>query len=319
MSTQKQFTAENLTEGTILMVRGKIAYSRLTKLIDGADLVAVNQRKAANNMSPINSPHVTCALTQPQVVFTDPSNPSYDEQFVAERFYVSPKNPSAGPMYSIDSKGKSLPTIAVPSDKGDDSYDQDTSGRELANGLDVTLVLRVYKPKNYAKRGMAIEHIVVNEPVRYYSGSNAATEALAARGIVFNAPPVAVAPSNEPAPVHPDDEGNEPVVVPQGSRVQDGLVMPAPPAATPVAPAPAPAPAAAAPTVAPVAAPAASVQEDLQAELTRLKAENNALKDSGSAFGAPAQADQTQSADVSGDNQDNPWVPQTAGGITYQP
>lgn len=317
MSTQKQFTAEKLTEGAILMVRGKIAYARLTKLIEGADLVAVNQRKALNKMSPVNTPHVTCALTQPQVIYTDPSNPTYDEQFIAERFYISLKNPSAGPMYSIDSKGKNLPTIAIPSDKGDGSYDQDKSARELANGLDVTLVLRVYKPKAHAKHGMAIEQVVVNEPVRYYSGGNAATEALAARGIVFNAPPVAVAPSNEPAPVHPDDEGNEPVVVPQGSRVQDGLVMPAPPAATPAAPAPAPA--AAAPAVAPVAAPAASVQEDLQAQLARLQAENNALKDSGSAFGAPAQADQTQSADVSSDNQDNPWVPQTAGGITYQP
>ncbi|WP_369491968.1 hypothetical protein [Streptomyces sp. BF23-30] len=68
--------------------------------------------------------------------------PTLEGQFVSERRYGSPKRPETGPNYSIDSKGTTLPVIAIPSLKGDGTYDQDESGRELVHGLDVTLVLQ---------------------------------------------------------------------------------------------------------------------------------------------------------------------------------
>ncbi|MFJ6759985.1 hypothetical protein ACIQNK_33820 [Streptomyces sp. NPDC091273] len=77
-----------------------------------------------------------------QVQFADPNNPTLEGQFVSERRYGSPKRPETGPNYSIDSKGTTLPVIAIPSSKGDGTYDQDESGRELVHGLDVTLVLQ---------------------------------------------------------------------------------------------------------------------------------------------------------------------------------
>lgn len=310
MST-KQFQAEKLTEGSLVMVRGKINFARLTKVIEGEDLERANQTKVANGMSPVNTPHVTATLSEPQVLFADPANPTYEESFVAERFYVSKKNPDAGPLFNIDSKGNTPPTIAIPSPKGDGTYDQDTSQQELANGLDVTLVLRTYKPKTYNKRGLAIEHVVVNEPVRYYSGAGSATQALAARGIVFNSPPVTLPPSTQEVPAHPDDNQ---VAVPPNSQVQDGFVMPAP---APSEPAPAaPAPVQAQAPAQPAVDPAQDQVAALQAQLAALQAENQQIKDEGSAFGAPAPQ---------GDAQANPWDDQAgrqsqpAGGITYQP
>lgn len=282
--------AEQLTEGTSVFIRGKLAFARLTRLIEGEELARVNQRKVQNGMSPVNQPHTTATITEAEVTYADPANPTLEEQFVAERRYTSKKNPDSGANYSIDSKGNNLPIIAIPSEKNDGTYDQDTSGRELDRGLDVTLVLRVYKPKNYAKRGLSLDQVIVHETPRYYGGGGVNAEDLKARGIVFNSPPRAV-PASEASPV-----GAAPGVEAADNGVEDDMSFPTPqPVAAPQAqaqPAPAPAPA------------AAPAEETAEEKLKRLEAENAALKNAGSAVGAPASA--------------TPWNDAQQGGITYQ-
>lgn len=275
-------SASQLTPGTSVFIRGKLAFARITSLIEGAALAASDQRKVQNGMSPVGKPHTTATITEAEVVFADPASPTTEEQFVSERRYASKKNPDTGANYSIDSKGTNLPIIAIPSDKGDGTFDQDTSGQELAQGVDVTLVLRVYKPKNFANCGLALDQVIVNEAPRYYSGGGVAAGELAARGIVFNAPPRAV--QAQPGSGSAVGNGQDPV----GTDVEDGLSFPAPVAAA--APqAAAPAPAQAAPAQAPAQAPAAAPQaETAEQKLARLEAENAALKNAGSAVGAPA-------------------------------
>ncbi|WP_181273645.1 hypothetical protein [Brevibacterium oceani] len=286
--------AEQLTEGTTVSIRGKLAFARLTRRIEGDELAKVNQRKIQNGMSPVNQPHTTATITEADVVYVDPANPTAEERFVAERRYASKKNPDTGANYSIDSKGNNLPIIGIPSPKGDGTFDQDTSGRELDRGLDVELVLRVYKPKNYAKRGLALEQVIVHETPRYYGGSGVDTADLKARGIVFNSQPQAVAAS-EANPVgsapEPEDDGGEAASLP----------APAPQAAPQVQAQPA-----AAAQEAPAAAATATAEESPAEKLARLEAENAALKNAGSAVGEPASA--------------TPWNAQGApqGGITYQ-
>ncbi|QOT16750.1 hypothetical protein [Paenarthrobacter sp. YJN-5] len=292
-------SANQLTEGTSVFIRGKLAFARLTSLIEGAALAASDQRKVQNGMSPVGKPHTTATITEAEVQFADPANPTVEEQFVSERRYTSKKNPDTGANYSIDSKGTNLPIIAIPSEKGDGTYDQDTSGQELAQGLDVTLVLRVYKPKNFANRGLSLDQVIVHEAPRYYNAGGVATGELAARGIVFNAPPRAV--QAQPGTDSAVGNGEEPV----GTEVEDGLSFPAPqPAVAAAVPAAVPAQAhaqvAAAPVaVAPQAAPAATPvpapvpavqpqQETPEQKLARLERENAELKDAGSAVGAPA-------------------------------
>ena len=291
-------SASELTEGNSVHVRGKLAFARLTRLIEGDELAKSDQRKVQNGMSPVGRPPTTETLTEAQVVHADPANPTTEEQFVAERFYLSKKNPDSGANYSIDSKGNTLPVIAIPSDNG--KYDQDLSGQELARGLDVTIVLRVYKPKNFANRGLALDQVIVNEEPRYYSVGVSTTD-LAVRGIVFNEPPKVVQ-----APVA---ESGSAVggVDPVATVIEDGLSFPAPQPGVPATAQPAAATQAQdqpAPATAQQASPGGETMEE---KLARLEAENRAMKDAGgSAVGAPLH--------------DGPWNqgPGEQAGITYQ-
>ncbi|MDW6058022.1 hypothetical protein SAZ11_07960 [Streptomyces sp. FXJ1.4098] len=220
-------SASQITEGKNVFIRGKLGFAVLARLIEGAELVASDQRKTKNGMNPVGKPHTTATIIHAEVQFADPNNPTLEEQFVSERRYDSPRRPETGPNYSIDSKGSSLPVIAIPSPTGDGTYDQDESGRELAQGLDVTLVLRTYKPKNFNNRGLALEQVIVHEAPRYYNAGGIDQAELAARGIVLN---------GTPRPVQATPASAAPAAVPVTTEVEDGLSFPAPqPASAPVA------------------------------------------------------------------------------------
>ncbi|WP_328689765.1 hypothetical protein OHA74_11795 [Streptomyces phaeochromogenes] len=307
-------SASQITEGKNVFIRGKLGFAVLARLIEGAELVASDQRRTKNGMTPVGKPHITATIIHAEVQCADPNNPTLEEQFVSERRYDSPKRPETGANYSIDSKGSTLPIIAIPSPKGDGTYDQDESGQELAQGLDVTLVLRTYKPKDFNNRGLALEQVIVHEEPRYYNAGGVDPAELAARGIVLNGTPRPVQASPAAAPT----------AVPVATEVEDGLSFPTPqPASAPAvvaaqaqvpatavaapvaaAPAPAPAPVAVAGTA---PAPAPAQEETLEEKLVRLEAENASLKDAGSAVGAPVA---TGSWNGSGQAQQ--------AGITYQ-
>lgn len=299
-------SASQITEGKNVFIRGKLGFSVLARLIEGAELVASDQRRTTNGMNPVGRSHTTATIIHAEVQFADPNNPTLEEQFVSERRYDSPKRPETGPNYAIDSKGSTLPVIAIPSTKGDGTYDQDESGQELEQGLDVTLVLRTYKPKNFNNRGLALEQVIVHEAPRYYNAGGVDQAELAARGIVLNGTPRPVQAT--PVSVTPAAAG------PVATEVEDGLSFPAPqPASAPVAVAAqspvqtAPAAVAVAPAPAPAASPAPAQQETMEQKLARLEAENASLKDAGSAVGSPAAT--------------GPWNgsgPAQQAGITYQ-
>lgn len=283
-------SASDLTEGTTVLIRGELAYSRLTRPIEGTELVASDQRKVQNGISPVGKPHTTVTITKAEVQYADPSNPTLEERFVAERCYTSKKNPDAGANYSIDSKGSNLPIIAIPAASGDGTFDQDMSGQELARGLDITLVIRVYKPKNYSQRGLALAQVIVHETPRYYTAGGVGTSELAARGIVFNAPLRAV---HAPA-------GGSAVSGTGDSESEDRLPFPTPqPSASAVVPV----------QTAAVHIPQPPV-ETPEEKLRRLEAENAALRNAGSAVGEPVTAGV-------GPDTEGRWDGRQAG-ITYQ-
>ncbi|MEU7156097.1 hypothetical protein AB0A98_06580 [Streptomyces chrestomyceticus] len=276
-------SADQIAEGKNVFIRGKLGFAVLARLIEGAELDASDQRRTKNGMTPIGRPHTTATIIHAEVQFADPHNPTVEEQFVSERRYDSPKRPETGPNYSIDSKGSTLPIIAIPSPKGDGTYDQDASGRELAQGLDVTLVLRTYRSQNFKNRGLALEQVIVHETPRYYVPGVDQAE-LAARGIVLNGTP-------RPVQATPASAASA-AAVPEATEVEDGLSFPAPqPASAPVA----------------VAAPGPAEKETLEQKLARLEAENTSLKDAGSAVGPPVAAGPWDGSD-----------PAQQEGITYQ-
>lgn len=306
--------ASQLREGQVITVRGKTGFSRLTRRIEGEELQKANaRRKAAGMKYGVTSPYTTVTLNGAEVIFADQNAPTLEEQYVAERRYTSKKNPETGLNYSIDSKGNNLPIIAIPAEDGSGTFVQDSSARELASDVDVTLVLEVYRAGDNENRGLGLTHVIVNEAPRYYTGGVDQTQ-LAARGIVVAGNPQAVpaegAQTNgETAPLETQGETEQAADLPFPTPQAAGQVQAAPvPQAAPAAqqaPVPAPVPVQQDVAAAPQAAAETTEQKlaRLEAENARLEQENTQAKDVVSAVGAPTQ--------------DGPWN-QPQPGITYQ-
>lgn len=317
-----QISAHKLTPNTTVHIRGKLTFSRLSKLIDGEELAKVDARARQMGSIPVGRPHTSVSMSQAEVLYADPNSPTLEEQFVAERRFVSPTYPEHGQSYSLDNKSPNLPVVGTLNADGE--VEQVVLESDLAAGLDVTLVLRVYKPQGYTNCGLSIDLVLVNEPIRYYNTGLNQTE-LAARGIVFKTAPKII--SGEEAAANGAIGNTGAQALPENTDPATGLPAAAPtaqPVATPVvrpaaqvqAPAVQPAPAAQ-----PVAQPAQQTQatapvETPEQELARYRqqeaARNAAAANAGgnSAFGAapayedpwtdPAQAPVSQGIAYSG-------------------
>lgn len=90
-------SASQITEGKNVFIRGKLGFAVLARLIEGAELVASDQRKTKNGMNPVGKPHTTATIIHAEVQFADPNNPTLEEQFVSERRYDSPGGPKPDP------------------------------------------------------------------------------------------------------------------------------------------------------------------------------------------------------------------------------
>lgn len=185
----RSVSAESLKEGSLIKVSGTIAYSRVTSVIQGDELARrVAADRARGSIYPTDVPHTTMSLIDPVVVGTGAGGAlTREETFVSDGIYLAGKGDSAGHrVFNIDSKGTQLPTVLEQ--QADGSYSQVQPTGELAKGLAVTLILNVYKPKNHPKRGIGIQAVLVNEPVRTYGtgGAAAVAAALAAAGVTVN-------------------------------------------------------------------------------------------------------------------------------------
>lgn len=321
MANNYTIAATELTPGQTVMVRGKTTFSRLARLVEGQALIDSDNTRVKNGMQAIGRPYTSINLAHAEVLFADPANPTREELFVQERRFVSKKNPENGLGYGIDNKSTTLPPVGVRNAQG--HVEQVILENDLAAGLEVTLVLRVYKPKSHLNCGLSLDLVVVEEPIRYYNAGVNQGE-LAARGIIFAKPLVPVptaAPAAAPA------AGGYTNGLPANTDMSSGLPMPAPAPAVaatpPVMQQAAPAPVAAAQTIA-APAPAAAVVPGaqpgvggmtLEQQNQQLRAQLAAQQASGgaSAFAAPAAEPEPAATDL------GPWnTPTTVGqGISY--
>lgn len=225
--------AERLREGQQILVRGKVSFSRLAQLVDGEALErSIAQALQRGSLYPTRKPHTTVNLVDAQVLVANPANPTPEEQFVHEKIYAVKSGDNAGKSgYGIDNVSSFLPTVLEVDPENPGTYRQLVLERDLAGGMDVTLILQVFKPKGYEKRGIGLQQVVLNEPVRYFS-SGVDTSALAARGIIVSGAvrpvtaaesPAAAAAASVPAAVATD------VSIPANSQVgANGLPAPTP-------------------------------------------------------------------------------------------
>lgn len=150
-----------LQPGDTVLIRGHLTYGRLVHKIQGKELEERN-RKAKY---PITKPYTTATICDAQVLAKDPNSLSLLEQWAKNRFFVSSMKESSGYSFSANNKGKNTPWIGQQTGTG--VVEQVYPEGELARGLDVTLVLSVFRTK--INNGVSLDGVIVHEPIRLFS------------------------------------------------------------------------------------------------------------------------------------------------------
>ena len=199
---KRTINTNQLTPGSTMLIRGKLTFSRVARQVEGEELARDQQRKAARGMQPIDRPYTTASICNASVIVKDPARMTPEEIYANESLYQSTSPNVDGNCYTGYNKGRNLPWIGQ---LNGNQVQQIAPEGELASGLDVTLVIRVFDAK--PNRGVTLDGIIVNEPVRWFTGG--VGTGLAAHGLTFNpmaAPvpaPAAAAPVAPVAPVAP--------------------------------------------------------------------------------------------------------------------
>lgn len=201
--SNRTITTNQLTPGRIFLVRGKVGFSRLTSRIEGEELQQDIQRRRSKGWLPIEKPYTTITINQAEVIVKDRNNIQPEEQYAIESLYTSSSQRGQGSYsYTANNKGtRALPYIAVTRAGAQGVVDQIQPEGELANGLDVTLVMRVFKGK--PNMGVSLDGVIVNEPIRYFDNTRAG-DGLDGFGITFNP----LAPGTLPTAAETDNSHN---------------------------------------------------------------------------------------------------------------
>lgn len=163
----------SLTANTTFLVRGKIAFSRLARQTTDEEREKNNQERKAKNRNAIDitKNYTSITLVNAQVLPKNPAAPTLEEQYAAQSCYKS-SNAEKYPGWNFTAMNKSskLPQIGVVKPDDEKTYTPiSLDGKELASGLDVTAVCRVFDGKN-GNKGVSLDSVLVNEPIRYYEG-----------------------------------------------------------------------------------------------------------------------------------------------------
>lgn len=204
MANPKTVSADQLAPHTKMMVSGVVAFSAVTKLIEGKALEADIQRAQQRGRTPITKPYTRITINDVQVPYVDPNNPTAAEQYIMERCYMSQSRSNPGLSYEGISKSPFVPWIAVR--QGQNAVEIQPQG-ELAGGQLVTLVLEQFPAKNAGMRaGVSLIGVICEEEPKWRTGSGVVD--LSALGLNFvpmsaqndAAPAVPVAPAAPAAP-----------------------------------------------------------------------------------------------------------------------
>lgn len=183
--SNRTVNTNQLTPGTTFMVQGKVGFSRIASRIEGEELQQDMRRRQSKGWPPTEKPYTTMTINQANVLVKNPQQPSPEEQYAIESLYTSSsQRGQGGYSFTGNNKGtRGLPYVAVRRPDNPNVVDQIQPEGELANGLDVTLVMRVFKGK--PNNGISLDGIIVNEPIRYFDNARAGA-GLGAFGITFN-------------------------------------------------------------------------------------------------------------------------------------
>lgn len=188
MPKNRTVSANQLADNTTFLIRGRVTYSRIRTQVTGEELARQNQRAMQQGRQPRNRPYTTLSICQAEVVRANPNAPMMnpEEIFATESLYTSTTQPNNGLCYSADNTGNYLPRLCVQEGNMVTELSADEIHGELDNGLLVTMVMRIYN-SGKPNKGITLDTIIVNEPIRFYQGGAAAN--LEKYGLTVNLQP----------------------------------------------------------------------------------------------------------------------------------
>lgn len=228
MPKNRTVSANQLADNTTFLIRGRVLYSRIRSQVAGEELARQNQRAMQQGRQPRNRPYTTLSICQAEVVRANPNAPMMnpEEIFATESLYTSTTQPNNGLCYSADNTGNYLPRLCVQEGNMVTELSADEIHGELDNGLLVTMVMRIYN-SGKPNKGITLDTIIVNEPIRFYQGGAAAN--LEKYGLTVNLQPNRQQAA-APAQTAPAMGGPQPAYPAQAPMQQP---MPAPQAPAP--------------------------------------------------------------------------------------
>ena len=188
---------------TTVLIDGTVEYSHIASWTEGEELNRYNQRQQQYGRGLEKYPFAQMVIENASVRMANPNAPTIAEQYFCESLYQ--KNDKTGGMHYRATKKNargfaSLPDVMVIENNNAIKI---TPVGELAKGLKVTLVMRVFKSQ--PNNGITLDAVLVNEPIRYYTNNV---------GNVLQRYGLNIIDKTEPnAPVQPHD--NYPEVEPQ--------------------------------------------------------------------------------------------------------
>lgn len=240
MATNKTKTVDTnaLEIGSIMLITGKVDFCRITSQIAGEELARQNEASRMKGYTTEDRPYTTITIREAQPIVANPQALTPAETYITEAMYMSNAHPEKGYLFRGKNVGKILPWVGVTQAGTTNVVNQIKPEGELAEGLNVTLVLRVYKGQR--NNGVGLEGVIVNEPIRYFS-ANDVQKKLKDLGITFvsdptattvvgdndNAQPAAV-PFSQPAPQAPQYQAPPFTAQPQAPQVQPPMPQQAP-------------------------------------------------------------------------------------------
>lgn len=168
-----------------ILVDGTVNYCRLTRKIEGVALDEYN--KKSRSQYPEQKPFYTITIDNP-VIVKNPGPKTPEEEYVEQKFYDSKVEPKK--CFRINSKAPNPPKFyqSVIDENGQmtNRIQEKPHIGELAQGLKVRLVLRVYQYGNSpAQKSLNLDSVITQEPIRYYQrGENSAIASLKEMGLI---------------------------------------------------------------------------------------------------------------------------------------
>lgn len=203
MARQYSVTTNMLTTDETVMIDGKVSFSRISRKMNAKEIEAENARRRANGnkMSPLdpNKPYSYIELYDVTVRTQNPNAPRLIETYISEHCFVTPNSkthPNSN-CFMAKNSGNGVPTLCILQPDGVNTIQHYlTEGEELAAGLQVSILCKVFDSKNSPNKGLALETVIITDPRGLVLYEKAATaEAMAAYGYTYTETPKPVAPA----------------------------------------------------------------------------------------------------------------------------